>query len=69
MAKEEQMERMLTIREVSQILHIHSNTVRRWANQGLLKAYRVTSRGDRRFKQEDIVRFLAEFNGNGHGEP
>jgi hypothetical protein len=34
------------------------NTVRRWSNQGVLKAYRIGSRGDRRFRQEDIDCFL-----------
>ena len=53
---------MLTVREVASLLHIHSNTVRRWSDRGLIKAYRITHRGDRRFKMEDISRFLAEMN-------
>jgi excisionase family DNA binding protein len=51
---------MLTTREVAQILNIHINTVRRWSNQGILRAYRVGSRGDRRFMRNDIVSFLAK---------
>ncbi len=57
-----QMEPMLTVREVARLLHIHSNTVRRWSNRGTLRAYRITRRGDRRFKREDIAHFLAELN-------
>jgi predicted site-specific integrase-resolvase len=38
------------------------NTVRRWSNQGVLKAYRIGSRGDRRFRQEDIDYFLSQEN-------
>ena len=53
---------MLTVREVARLLHIHSNTVRRWADQGIIRAYRITRRGDRRFRREDIARFLAELN-------
>jgi excisionase family DNA binding protein len=53
---------LMTIREVANLLHIHSNTVRRWADRGIIKAYRITSRGDRRFRREDITRFLEEFN-------
>ena len=49
---------MLTIREVSQILHVHSNTLRRWSDQGIIRAYRIGPRGDRRFKREDIVSIL-----------
>jgi len=53
---------MLTIREVARILHVHPNTLRRWSNDGKLRAYRITSRGDRRFKREDVARFLAELS-------
>jgi excisionase family DNA binding protein len=51
---------MLTVREVSQILHVHSNTLRRWSDLGIIKAYRIGPRGDRRFKQEDINLLLME---------
>jgi excisionase family DNA binding protein len=59
---ENKPERMLTVMEVSQLLHIHPNTLRRWAEQGRIVAYRITSRGDRRFKQSDIDKFLSELN-------
>lgn len=51
---------MLTVREVSQILHVHSNTLRRWSDLGIIKAYRIGPRGDRRFRQEDISLLLLE---------
>ena len=50
---------MLTTSEVAHLLNVHINTVRRWSNQSILKVYRIGSRGDRRFRQEDINRFLA----------
>ena len=53
---------MLTVREVAQLLHIHTNTVRRWSDRGIIKAYRITSRGDRRFRREDISHFLTQLN-------
>lgn len=53
---------MLSIRDVARLLHIHVNTARRWSDQGILKSYRITRRGDRRFRQEDIARFLARYN-------
>ncbi len=49
---------VLKITEVAQLLNLHVSTVRRWSNNGILKAYRIGSRGDRRFKYEDIVSFL-----------
>jgi len=54
-----QTEPMLTTSEVARILNVHINTVRRWSNQSILKAYRIGSRGDRRFSPEDIDSFLA----------
>ena len=53
---------MLTIKDVARLLNIHVNTARRWSDQGILKSYRISCRGDRRFRQEDIARFLAEYN-------
>jgi len=53
---------MLTVREVSQLLHVHTNTLRRWSDQGILKAYRIGPRGDRRFKPEDIAVLLLQEN-------
>ncbi len=51
---------MLTTSEVAYLLNVHINTVRRWSNLGILKAYRLGSRGDRRFKQEDITSFFSK---------
>ena len=53
---------MLTTSEVAKMLHIHINTVRRWSDSGMLKTYRIGSRGDCRYKPEDIARFLAEYS-------
>ena len=58
----EQMDDMLTVREVAWLLRVHPNTLRRWSNKGRIRAYRISPRGDRRFKREEIARFLAELN-------
>jgi excisionase family DNA binding protein len=62
MTNDNYMGPMLTVREVARLLHVHTNTVRRWSDRGIIKAYRITRRGDRRFRRVDIARFLAEFN-------
>ena len=49
---------MLTVTEVAQVLHVHRNSVRRWADMGLLRAYRFGVRGDRRFKTIEVDEFL-----------
>ena len=60
MANHKEIDPMLTVSDVARLLSVHINTVRRWSNQGILKAYRVGSRGDRRFRQEDITSFLSQ---------
>lgn len=59
MANPRRLEPMLTTSDVARLLNVHINTVRRWSNQGTLKTYRIGSRGDRRFRREDIASFLA----------
>ena len=62
MASDEHMDDMLTVSEVARLLHVHTNTLRRWSDKGRIIAYRINPRGDRRFKREEIARLLAEFN-------
>lgn len=50
---------MLTVSEVSRLLHIHPNTLRRWADKGIIKSYAISTRGDRRFVSDDIEKFLS----------
>lgn len=52
--------RLLTIGQASRMLNIHPNTLRRWSDLGLIRAYRVGPRGDRRFKQNDVEAMLAK---------
>ena len=54
---------MLTTTEVAYLLHVHPNTVRQWANKGMLNTYRLGSRRDRRFRREDVDHFITS---NGH---
>jgi len=56
------IDEMMTVREVARLLHVHPNTLRRWSNAGRIKAYHMNLRGDRRFKREEIARFLAELS-------
>ena len=49
---------MLRTGEACRILCIHANTLRRWNEQGIIKAYRVGPRGDRRFRRDDIAALL-----------
>ena len=62
MGNGEHMDELLTVREVARLLHVHPNTLRRWSSTGKIKAYRITARGDRRFKREEVARFLEELS-------
>jgi excisionase family DNA binding protein len=62
MVIEKQLSHLMTVTDVAQLLNIHNNTVRRWSDRGVIKAYRINDRGDRRFKREEIVRFLSELS-------
>ena len=49
---------LLSIREACTLLQCHPNTLRNWDNTGFFKAIRFGRRGDRRYKKNDILRFL-----------
>jgi len=59
--------RLLTVRDVAQLLHVHPNTVRQWSDHGLIKTYRVGTRGDRRFNREDVNRVVVTAKPNLRG--
>ena len=49
---------LLTVREVAQILRVSPLTIKRWGKRGKLPAIRINSRGDRRYKKEQILYLL-----------
>ena len=51
---------MLTTTVVARLLHVHPNTVRQWNNKGMFHAYRLGTRGDRRFDRKEIERFIRQ---------
>jgi len=55
-----QTDGMLRTGEACRILYISCNTLRRWNKMGIINAYRVGPRGDRRFRVEDVNALLAE---------
>ena len=60
MANYERTSTMLTTGEVARLFSVHASTVRRWSAQGIIKAYRIGPRGDRRFRREDIAVFFLD---------
>jgi len=49
---------LLTVGQVASWLNVHSNTVRRWVENGSLSAYRIGSRGDRRILRSELEQLL-----------
>ena len=57
--KLEDFPEILTLRQACEFLNCHPNTLRNWDNNGYLKAIRFGSRGDRRYRKEDIVKLIS----------
>lgn len=51
---------LLTLKQACEILNCHPNTLRAWDKKGYLVAVRFGTRGDRRYKKEDVMKLLAK---------
>jgi diguanylate cyclase (GGDEF)-like protein/excisionase family DNA binding protein len=58
---------LLSVAQAATLLGVHPNTIRTWTDAGRLTAYRINSRGDRRFKRGDVARLLVEDRGGDDG--
>jgi len=56
--KKQQFSELVTLSEASQILKVHSNTLRKWDKKGILVAVRFGERKDRRYRKEDIMKLV-----------
>lgn len=52
------MVKLIKIREAAEILGVNPETLRRWDNEGTLKAIRIGRRKDRRYNKEKIMKLL-----------
>ena len=50
--------KLLKIRQAAEILNVNPQTLRRWDRSGKLKAIIISKRGDRRYRQADIEKFI-----------
>ena len=46
--------------EVAWLFNVSSNTVRHWANSGIIRASRIGIRSDRRFQRKDVAQLMAK---------
>ena len=56
-------DKLLTTREAARFLRASEASLRRWSDAGLLPASRVGRRRARRFKEEDLLRFMGPSQG------
>lgn len=62
MKKNNDIPELITLQEACELLKKHPNTLRKWDQQGVLKAVRVGPRGDRMYKKEDILDLINNRN-------
>lgn len=55
---QEPLQELLTLKQASELLQVHPNTLRAWDKKGILKAVRIGERGLRRYKREDLVKVM-----------
>ena len=49
---------LLNINEVAELFGVHPETVRRWDNEGKLKAIRIGEFGHRKYRKDDIEKII-----------
>ncbi len=49
---------LLTLKQTSELLGCHPNTLRQWDKNGLLRAVRFGVRKDRRYRREDVLKLI-----------
>ena len=55
---------LFTIQKAAKFLGVSSGTIRRWAQQGTLVGIKVGSRGDWRFKEENLLKLVKSNDDN-----
>lgn len=63
------MPEMLTTGEAARHCGVNFRTVTRWIERGLLQAYKLPGRGDKRILDEELRRFMLENNIPDHAAP
>jgi len=49
---------LLSINQVAELFNVHPATLRRWDDEGKLKAIRIGERGHRKYYVEDIKKII-----------
>jgi len=60
MNSKNELSEYLTLKQVSELLKVHPNTLRNWDKNDTLKPIRIGERKIRRYKKEDVIKFLED---------
>ena len=52
------LKELLTLSEVCRLFNVHPNTLRNWDRSGTLKAIRIGTRKDRRYRKDEVLSFF-----------
>ncbi|MFW6139033.1 MAG: helix-turn-helix domain-containing protein [Spirochaetota bacterium] len=55
---DKELDRMLTITEAAELIGVSCASLRRYANEGKIKVYRIGPGRHRRFRKRDVFEFL-----------
>jgi DNA-binding transcriptional MerR regulator len=58
--KSKKMPQLLTLQQTCELLQCHPNSLRQWDAKGILVAVRIGVRRDRRYRRDDILRFIEQ---------
>jgi len=56
--KSKKLSQLLTLKQTCELLQCHPNTLRQWDEKGILVAVRIGVRRDRRYRKEDVQKFM-----------
>ena len=58
MVDETKIPELITLKEASNILKVHPNTLRIWDKKGILIAIRIGERKIRKYRKEDLLKLI-----------
>ena len=53
------MDKLLTLDQAAKLISVNRETLRRWDNDGKLVSIKLNDRGDRRYRESDILRLIS----------
>ena len=57
---QKELPELLTLKQASELLRLHTNTLRNWGKNGALKAVLIAGRNLRRYKKSDLLKLMEQ---------